>query len=115
MTGKVFVIKFSEDENMLKEEADIWKSVWRCDARVLRLNHRYGLAMPWVKPCDKVDFENKEIQEAIKESVRTLASAGYRHKDLRRRHVGLYKTGSVYNLIWPTFQESIKRQWRNQW
>ena len=78
MTGKVFVIKFSEDENMLKEEADIWKSVWRCDARVLRLNHRYGLAMPWVKPCDKVDFENKEIQEAIKESVRTLASAAQR-------------------------------------
>uniref|UniRef100_A0A1X7UMG5 DUF5898 domain-containing protein n=1 Tax=Amphimedon queenslandica TaxID=400682 RepID=A0A1X7UMG5_AMPQE len=99
MKGEVFVIKFSKDEVILEQEADIWKRVWRCDARVLRLNGRYGLAMPWVKPCDEADFENKEIQEAIKESVRTLASAGYRHDDLRRRHVGLYKTGSVYKAV----------------
>ena len=55
--------------------------------------------MPWLKPCDETDFEDKEIREAIKESVRMLASAGYRHDDLNCRHVGLYKNGLVYKAV----------------
>lgn len=69
---------------MFDQEEAIWKRVWRCDAIVQELSSPYVLATLWVKPCDEADFENKEIQEAIKESVRTLASAGYTHDDLKR-------------------------------
>lgn len=67
--GDVVVLKFSQDESSLETEAKIWKEVWKCDVQVKRLNKRYALVMPWMKPCNDKEFKNEEISLAIEEAT----------------------------------------------
>ena len=99
--GKVCVLKFSRNGDQLEEEKQIWKKAWNCDVLVKRLNKRPVLIMPWVKSCSEKEFHrNEEVKAAVKDAIKTMASVGYMHDDLRWRHVGLYrKDGKLHALL----------------
>ena len=92
-SGEVCVLKFSKkgDEQRLEKEKQVWKETWNCDVIVKQLNDRPVLVMPWVKPCSEEEYHRDEVQVAVRDAIRTMASAGYMHDDLHWRHVGLYK------------------------
>lgn len=48
------------------------------------------LMMPFVKPASDSDFEKPNVIQAIQQALKRLASNGWKHGDLSRRHVGLY-------------------------
>lgn len=91
--GKVCVLKFSEDGEMLKQEKDVWDAAWpECKVIVKQLNPPYfALIMPWVKPCTKKEFQDPSLQNAISGAVEKLGNAGYKHDDLHFRHIGFYE------------------------
>ena len=99
--GKVCVLKFSKNGDQLEKEKQIWKEAWNCDAIVKQLNNRPVLIMPWVKPCSENEFHsNEEVKAAVIDAIKTMASVGYMHDDLRWRHVGLYrKDGKLHALL----------------
>ena len=99
-TGKVCVLKFSENKSLLEEEARLWKDIWGCDTvKVVTLLKQHVLVMPWVKPCSEKMLEKDEVKTAISEAVEKFAKSGYKHDDLYRRHVGLYKEESQVKAV----------------
>ncbi len=98
--GEVCVIKFSEDKGSLEREAMVWNKAWpQCNVVVKQLNGRWGLVMPWVKPCSEEEFEDPGTKEAVKKAVKRLAEIGYCHDDLHLRHVGLYRDNGTVNAL----------------
>ena len=98
--GKVCVIKFSDDKGSLECEAEVWNKAWpQCKVKVKQLNRRWGLVMPWVKPCSVAEFEDPGTKEAVKKAVEQLVKIGYCHDDLHLRHVGLYREKGIVNAL----------------
>ena len=94
--GKVCVLKFSKNKEMLEGERSVWFKTWpECGVKVKKLNNRWALVMPWIKSCSLDEFEQEDAQRAIQEAVTALARAGYKHDDLGVRHVGLFKRESL--------------------
>ncbi len=100
--GSACVLKFSNDNNResLKEEARIWKTVWKCGVIVKVLNSRPVLVMPWLKSCTKEDYlTNPDIQSAVMEAFKKFAAAGFEHNDVSYRHIGLYRKDSKLKAL----------------
>ena len=98
--GKVCILKFSSDKDMLEKEKTIWNTAWpSTHVRVCELNNRPVLVMPWVKLCTAEELTKPDVQEAVRRAVRRLSSVGYKHEDLDQRHIGLRKKDSKLEAI----------------
>ena len=111
MKGRACVLKFSNDKSSLELEEKVWNSVRpECKVKVKRLNDRWALVMPWVKPCTEQEFQDKDIRKAIEIAIKTLADAGYTHDDLSLRHIGLCRKNSKIEAVLFDFARVSKIQ-----
>ena len=107
LSGLVGVLKFGQlkdkDDNLskakerLEGEAKLWRDVWnQKDVRVISLAGDHALLMPYVKAIDLEQVkQSPELSAAVHSAIKEMASAGYYHKDLHWRHVGLLEAPVV--------------------
>lgn len=100
--GEICVIKFDhmEKKEALEKEAQHWRDIWgHKDTQVITLSGKPALMMPYMKRIE--NWKDPQILEATKQAVRTMASKGFVHKDLKKRHVGIMspsKKGERYQV-----------------
>jgi hypothetical protein len=97
LSGEVCVIKFDHrnKKEELEKEAENWRLVWGVkDAQVIRLGERPALMMPYAKPID--NWDDVKVIEAVRLAVKTMVQKKLIHKDLARRHAGLFNGEVVF-------------------
>lgn len=95
------VCKLSDKEATIEQEYRRWL-LWDLPVRKGRLADRCALFMPYVSPLDELQAGQRDaaVVHAVKEAINRFAAAGWRHGDLRWRHVGLYEAaGHVQALL----------------
>jgi hypothetical protein len=88
--GNIVVLKFRKTDAMVEEEFDNWERIYPTQARIVTLNHRSVLLMPYIEPLGVQEW--KELSDGddklLKTCLKRLASLGIYHDDLSWRHVG---------------------------
>jgi hypothetical protein len=105
--GLVGVLKFGQLKDKeddltkvkirLEGEAKLWRDVWKQkNVRVITLAGDHALLMPYVTEVDSNQINKSTIlRDAVQSAVRQMATAGYHHKDLHWRHVGILETVAI--------------------
>jgi hypothetical protein len=78
-----------DEEKALVGECEAWRAVYNV-GRVQLFRSRATLVMPFIEICDVLDDD-------VREAAEFFAKRGYKHEDLRKRHVG--KKGSKVMFI----------------
>ena len=90
---EVFVLKFPSKNSArsledLENEASAWKDIYGVKAHVRKINNANVLVMPYVYMFNESDWEDKATLQLALEGCEHFADKGYKHSDLKRRHVG---------------------------
>ena len=90
---EVVVLKFPSTESTrdledLEKEATAWKDIYGVNAHVRKIAGANTIVLPYVYMFVKKDWEDKETLQLALEGCEHFADKGYKHHDLRRRHVG---------------------------
>ena len=102
--GKVCVVKFSSDRQILERECKIWNNLWPSTrVCVKKLWKKDVLVMPWAKPCSQQEFNSPEIKALVKRNLARLTEAGLKHDDMKLSHVGLYRKADELDVVFFDF------------
>ena len=90
---EVIVLKFPSRQSTrilsdLENEASAWKNIYGVKAHVRKINGANVLVMPYVRMFSTSDWDDEELLQAAMEGCEHFAEKGYKHSDLKRRHVG---------------------------
>jgi len=69
----------------------MWNLLWNQRTRICKLGGKDALIMPYVHPCTEEDWNQSNVKNAAIEAVKEMVDKKYKHNDLKRQHVGLYK------------------------
>ena len=72
----------------LENEASAWYSIYGVKAHVRKINGANVLVMPYVYMFTASDWDDEELLQVAMEGCEHFADKGYKHSDLKRRHVG---------------------------
>lgn len=91
LNGQICVVKFLRygSEREMEEEANNWKQTGINQVRVVTLNGKQALIMPYYKPVDDRPIEKTKL------AIREYVSFGFKHEDLGWRHVAERDDGSI--------------------
>ncbi|XP_004346147.2 hypothetical protein CAOG_05474, partial [Capsaspora owczarzaki ATCC 30864] len=82
-----------------EQEAELWRKIWgkrHANPFSETQSTEYAVYMPYVKmagdvrPCEQ-QVEGRAVLVATALAIDHMASLGYKHKDVRWRHVGIYR------------------------
>ena len=90
---EVIVLKFPSRQSTrilsdLENEASAWKNIYGVKAHVRKINGANVLVMPYVYMFTASDWDDEELLQVAMEGCEHFAEKGYKHSDLKRRHVG---------------------------
>ena len=90
---EVIVLKFPSKKSTrsledLENEAFAWKDVYGVKAHARKINGENAIVMPYVYMFSESDWDDKEMMQVALEGCEHFADKGYKHSDLKRRHVG---------------------------
>ena len=103
--GHCYVLKFRRtperavlgDATRTSELADVeakrWSKLWGLRAYATQLAKRAVVVMPYVAPVTDAQWQQADVQAAVRAAIQTMAAKGFVHGDVERRHVGLYRDG----------------------
>jgi len=103
--GKTCVVKFAKNdqnnqgEEILNTELNMWNLLWDPRVRISFLGNQRALIMPYVYPCTEEDWKLQDVRQAAEEAVTVIANKYFKHNDLNRRHVGLYKLKEITKAV----------------
>ena len=89
----VVVLKFPSRESTrsledLENEASAWKNIYGVNAHVRKINDENVIVMPYICMLNADDWNDKAMMQLAMEGCEHFAAKGYKHHDLRRRHIG---------------------------
>ena len=91
--SEVVVLKFPSRESTrsledLENEAFNWKDIYGVNAHVRKINGENVIVMPYICMLNADDWNDKAMMQLAMEGCDHFANMGYKHLDLKRRHVG---------------------------
>ncbi|KAI9007783.1 hypothetical protein DFJ74DRAFT_374664 [Hyaloraphidium curvatum] len=89
--GRTCVVKFRRTDADAEREAGRWQEIWDMPAYWARLGGGSCVVMPYLRPVQSDEWNDEGVACAVQQALVQMVQRGFRHGDVLRRHVGLYK------------------------
>ena len=78
----------TRDLKDLENEASAWKNIYGVKAHARTIGGENVIVMPYVHIFSESDWNDKAMMQVALDGCEHFAAKGYKHHDLKRRHVG---------------------------